>query len=87
MASRFPPIADYDADSMNIFSIPVGVTFAKEFTSESWIVKPSLDLTVTGNFGDDKTEGTVHWAGVQNLSTNVSSEVIDNFTYSPTVQP
>ena len=78
-------IADYDADSMNIFSIPVGVTFAKEFTSDTWTVKPSLDLTLTGNFGDDETDGTVHWAGVENLSTNVSSEVLDNFTYGATL--
>ena len=78
-------IADYDADSMNIFSIPVGVTFAKEFTSDTWTVKPSLDLTLTGNFGDDETDGTVHWAGVNNLSTNVSSEVVDNFTYGATL--
>ena len=78
-------IADYDADSMNIFSIPVGVTFAKEFTGDAWTVKPSLDLTLTGNFGDDETDGTVHWAGVENLSTNVSSEVLDNFTYGATL--
>ncbi len=78
-------IADYDADSMNIFSIPVGVTLAKEFVGDAWTVKPSLDLTLTGNFGDDETDGTVHWAGVQNLSTNVSSEVIDNFTYGATL--
>ena len=70
---------------MNIFSIPVGVTFAKEFTGDAWTVKPSLDLTLTGNFGDDKTDGTAHWAGVENLSTNVSSEVIDNFTYGATL--
>ena len=85
VASRFPPIADYDADSMNILSIPVGVTFAKEFTGDAWTVKPSLELTLTGNFGDDETDGTVHWAGVENLSTNVSSEVIDNFTYGATL--
>ena len=78
-------IAAYDADSMSIFSIPVGVTFAKEFTGDAWTVKPSLDLTLTGNFGDDETDGTVHWAGVENLSTNVSSEVIDNFTYGATL--
>ena len=78
-------IANYDADSMSIFSIPVGVTFAKEFTGDAWTVKPSLDLTLTGNFGDDETDGTVHWAGVDNLSTNVSSEVLDNFTYGATL--
>ncbi|HIX56020.1 MAG TPA: autotransporter domain-containing protein [Candidatus Anaerobiospirillum pullistercoris] len=61
------------------------MTFAKEFTGDAWTVKPSLDLTLTGNFGDDKTDGTAHWAGVENLSTNVSSEVIDNFTYGATL--
>ena len=55
---------------MSIFSISVGVTFAKKFTGDAWTVKPSLDLTLTGNFGDDETGGTVHWAGVDNLSTN-----------------
>ena len=62
-----------------------GVTIAKEFVGDNWSVKPSFDLTLTGNFGDDETDGTVHWAGVDNLSTNVSSEVIDNFTYGATL--
>ena len=78
-------VASYDGDSMGIFSIPVGVTVAKEFVGDNWSVKPSFDLTLTGNFGDDETDGTVHWAGVENLSTNVSSEVIDNFTYGATL--
>ncbi|MBU3845347.1 MAG: autotransporter outer membrane beta-barrel domain-containing protein [Candidatus Anaerobiospirillum pullicola] len=78
-------VASYDGDSMGIFSIPVGVTVAKEFVGGNWSVKPSFDLTLTGNFGDDETDGTVHWAGVENLSTNVSSEVIDNFTYGATL--
>ena len=51
--------ADYDANSINIFSIPVSVTLAKEFTCDAWTVKPSSDLTLTGNFGDDETDGTV----------------------------
>ena len=78
-------VASYDGDSMGIFSIPVGVTVAKEFVGDNWSVKPSFDLTLTGNFGDDETDGTVHWAGVENLSTNVNSEVIDNFTYGATL--
>ena len=65
--------------------IPVGVTIATEFTSNEWTIKPSFDFTVTGNFGDDSTDGTVHWAGVENLSTSVSSEVIDSFTYGATL--
>ena len=78
-------IASYDADSLSIFSIPVGVTFSKDFTSESWTIKPSLDISLTGNFGDDSADGTVNWAGVSNLKTDVSNEVIDNFTYGATL--
>ena len=61
------------------------MTFAKESTSDAWTVKPSLDLTLTGNFGDDETDGTTHRASVENLSTNVSSEVLNNFTYGATL--
>ena len=61
------------------------MTFAKEFTGDAWTVKPFLDLTLTGNIGDDETDGTAHWAGVENLRTNVSSEVLDNFTYGATL--
>ena len=77
--------ANVDSDDLSIFSIPVGVTIATEFTSNEWTIKPSFDFTVTGNFGDDSADGTVHWAGVENLSTSVSSEVIDSFTYGATL--
>ena len=78
-------IADYSADKVNIFSIPVGVTFAKEFTGDAWTVKPSLDLTLTGNFGDDDISGDVSWTGVDGLVTPVSSEYMDDFTYGATL--
>ena len=78
-------IADYNADKVNIFSIPVGVTFAKEFTGDAWTVKPSLDLTLSGNFGDDDISGDVSWTGVDNLVTPVSSEYMDDFTYGATL--
>ena len=78
-------VADYSADKVNIFSIPVGVTFAKEFTGDAWTVKPSLDLTLTGNFGDDDISGDVSWTGVDNLVTPVSSEYMDDFTYGATL--
>ena len=63
-------IADCNANSKSIFSFPVDMTLAKKFTGDAWTVKPSLDLTLTGNFGNDKAESTVHWVGVDNLSTN-----------------
>ena len=46
--------ANVDSDDLGIFSIPVGVTIATEFTSNEWTIKPSFDFTVTGNFGDDR---------------------------------
>ena len=77
-------VANYDGDTMSVFSIPVGVTFAKSFEGESWTVTPALDLQVTGQFGDDEAEGSVAWTGT-NLSTSVTSEVFDNFTYGATL--
>ena len=77
-------VANYDGDTMSVFSIPVGVTFAKSFEGESWTVTPALDLHITGQFGDDEAEGSVAWSGT-NLSTSVTSEVFDNFTYGATL--
>ena len=74
-------VGDYSADSLSIFSIPVGVTIASEFQAGTWSVKPSFDVTLTGNFGDDEAEGTFHWAGVENIDSSLNSEIFDNFTY------
>ncbi|MCK0515073.1 autotransporter outer membrane beta-barrel domain-containing protein [Anaerobiospirillum sp. NML120448] len=74
-----------DSDSINIFSLPVGVTIAKEYVSDTWTVKPSFDLTLTGNFGDDEVDATAKWNGYSNLSTTVKSEIMDNFTYGAAV--
>ena len=52
------------------------------FTSESWTIKPALDLTLTGNFGDDTLDGEVNWSGVSNRNVATESEIVDNFTYS-----
>ena len=77
--------AQSSSDSLNIFSLPVGVTIAKEYVTDTWTVKPSFDLTLTGNFGDDEFEGNAQWATFSNLSTNVKSEIMDNFTYGAAV--
>ena len=74
-------VGDYSADSLSVFSIPVGVTIASEFQAGSWSVKPSFDFTLTGNFGDDENEGTFHWTGVENIDSSLTSEIFDNFTY------
>ena len=82
--------AHFSSQSMDVFSIPVGVTVAKDIVAGSWTVKPSFDLTLTGNFGDDEFEGDVNWEGISNhvtqTSTEVfSTEVLDNFTYGATL--
>ena len=77
--------AQSSSDSLNIFSLPVGVTIAKEYVTDTWTVKPSFDLTLTGNFGDDEFEGNAQWATFSNLSTTVKSEIMDNFTYGAAV--
>ncbi|MCK0535502.1 MULTISPECIES: autotransporter domain-containing protein [unclassified Anaerobiospirillum] len=77
--------AQYSSNSMNVFSVPVGVTVEKEYTFDAWSVKPAFDLTLTGNFGDDETSGTVDWEGISNLSTDIKSEFVDTFTYSTAI--
>ena len=44
-----------------------------------------LDSTLTGKFSDDEFEGNAQWATFCNLSTNVKSEIMDNFTYGAAV--
>ena len=78
-------VGSADSDKLNLFSIPVGVTIAKEFKGESWTVAPSFDLTLTGQFGDDELDGSVNWAGISNMTTDTTTEVFDNFTYGATL--
>ena len=71
-------------DDANVFSIPVGVTVAKEFAFNSWTVKPSLDVTVQGNFGDDELDSSASWDNVA-WDSSYKSEFIDSFTYGATL--
>lgn len=72
-------IAQSDADAMNVFSLPAGVTFATEVTSGQFTVKPYADLTLAANFGDTELDSDVTFTGAE--STGLTSEVIDDFTY------
>ena len=80
-------IADYSADNVNIFSLQGGVTFAKEFTGDTETVKPSLDLTLIGNFSDDDISEDVAWTGVDHLVIPVSSEYMDDFILQSYLMP
>ena len=78
-------VGSYDSDSLSVFSIPVGVTVATEFKTGTWSVQPSFDVTITGQFGDDEAEGTFKWAGVENIDSQLNSEIFDSFTYGATL--
>ena len=84
-ASGYQDGGHFDSDRMNVFSIPVGVTVAKEFAFETWTVKPSFDLSLQGNFGDDEIDSNNSWDGVANKTTQYSAEYLDSFTYGATV--
>ena len=76
-------IANADADSMQVFSIPFGVTFSKEMAMGNWVVKPVFDLNLTANAGDDELESDVAFVGVSNVA--LTTEVMDSFTYGATL--
>ena len=78
-------VASFATSAANVFSIPVGVSIAKEYVMDTWTVKPAFDLTLTGNFGDDTADGTVQWTGVENLATDVKTEFMDSFTYGTAI--
>ena len=82
-------VANFDTDSMSIFSIPVGVSISSYIAAGSWTIKPAVDLTLTANVGDDELDGTTTWYDTDNgygdLSFASSAEVLDTFTYGATV--
>ena len=76
--------ASYQGKDMNVVSLPVGVTVAKKITNGNWSIKPSLDLTVTTNVGDDTHKGNVKWSGIDNLNTAVNNTVLDKVNVGAT---
>lgn len=71
--------AQMSSSSMNLLSVPVGVTLSRDINLSSWKLKPMVDLTVTGNFGDTDMDSSVKWGNSNPFSVN--SEVVDDFTY------
>ena len=71
--------AQMSSSSMNLLSVPVGVTLSRDINLSSWKLKPMVDLTVTGNFGDTNMDSSVKWGNSNPFGVN--SEVVDDFTY------
>lgn len=74
-------IANYQNDTTELWSVPFGIALSKDYiTDGGWQLRPSLDLHLKANLGDDDASGKVSWLGT-NAVQNVSSEVVDPFSY------
>lgn len=77
-------IAYVDNDSVNVFSVPLGVTLSKDFSFGAWKVKPVFDLTLTVNAGDDELDSYTVFDGAD-FGTALNAEFIDDVTYGATL--
>lgn len=77
------PVATTNADSMDIFSIPFGVTLSADYELGGWTLQPVFDVTLTANAGDTDIDTSTTFIGAQSL--NLSTEVLDSFTYGATL--
>ena len=78
-------VVDYKSDQINLLSMPVGVMITNDYITRSgWQLKPAIDFTATFNVGDNDANGVAVWTG-SNLSTPLSTEVIDPFTFGVNV--
>ena len=64
-----------DDDTMNVFTLPIGVAFSGNLNAGGWKLAPMVDLAVVPSFGDDKAESKVYWQGV---SETVKTQVVDD---------
>ena len=75
-------VASTDFDTMQMFSIPFGVTVSKDIAAGAWIIKPVFDLTLTANAGDTDAKLNTTFIGTRAL--DLTSEAFDSFTYGAT---
>ena len=73
-------IANTSIDTVNIISVPMGLTFSQDFYNNGWIVSPTLDLSVTLNEGDTELASRTHFNGMKK-DLNLNSEIMDDVTY------
>ena len=69
-------IGSVSYDSVDVFSIPAGVSISKEFKSDKFSFKPTLDLNITGHFGDDSVDSHVTFEGIANSVLSSKTEFI-----------
>ena len=76
-------VATTDFDVQNVFSVPLGVTLSKGFTTGGWTLAPSADLSITFNSGDTEAKSSTTFTGVKAI--NLNTEVLDEVQYGLTV--
>lgn len=74
-----------EKDRQNIWQIPVGVTFAKDYRADNgWTVKPKLDLSVVPSLGDVDATTRIRVSGIS-ASDNITSRVMDRTSFDGTL--
>ena len=71
-----------DFDVQNVFSVPLGVTLSKGFTTGGWTLAPSADLTIAFNTGDTEAKSNTFTAG---KNIGLTTEVLDEVQYGVTL--
>lgn len=64
-----------DDDTMDVFTLPVGVAFSGQIDAGSWKLAPTVDLSVVPSFGDDEATSKVRWGGA---SSTIKTQVVDD---------
>ena len=78
-------IATTDFDVQNVFSIPLGVTLSKAFSTSGWTLAPSADLTVAFNTGDTEAKSHTQFNSTKPMAVAMNTEVLDEVQYGLTV--
>lgn len=73
-------VMETEYDYFNMWSIPIGVNFAKQYDVGGWIINPDLDLTMTFNTGDNEIQSETEIFGYKD-KINMSTQIVDDVTY------
>ena len=64
-----------ESDTMDVFTVPLGVAFSGNVNVGSWSVAPMADISVVPSFGDDEAISKVRWS---TATETIKTQVIDD---------
>lgn len=64
-----------ESDTMDVFTVPLGVAFSGNVNVGSWSVAPMADISVVPSFGDDEATSKVRWS---TATETIKTQVIDD---------